>query len=89
MFYEQFIMIGRETLMSTIWLVGPVLGASLVAGLVIGIFQAATSINEATLAFVPKLLVVFAVLALAAPFMMTTMTGFFQLIFGEIGRVTR
>ena len=89
MFYEQFIMVGRETLMSTLWLVGPVLGASLVAGLVIGIFQAATSINEATLAFVPKLLVVFAVLALAAPFMMATMTGFFQLIFGEIGRITR
>lgn len=89
MFYEQFIPIARETLMSTLLLVGPVLGAGLIVGLVIGVFQAATSINEATLAFVPKLLVVFAVLALAAPFMMSTMTGFFQLIFAEIGRVGR
>ncbi len=89
MFYEQFIMIGRETLMSTLLLVGPVLAAALVAGLVIGVFQAATSINEATLAFVPKLLIVFAVLALSAPFMMSTMTTFFQSVFTEIAKVGR
>jgi len=75
--------------MSTLLLVGPALGAALVIGLVVGVFQAATSINEATLAFVPKLLVVFAILALSAPFMMSTMTGFFQLIFAEIGKVAR
>jgi len=43
--YEQFMMIGRETLLSVLFTIGPVLGAALVAGLVIGIFQAATSIN--------------------------------------------
>ena len=89
MFYEQFIPIARETLMSTLMLVGPALGAALVIGLVVGVFQAATSINEATLAFVPKLLAVFAILALSAPFMMSTMTGFFQLIFAELGKVAR
>ena len=89
MFYEQFIPVARETLTSTLMLVGPALGAALVIGLVVGVFQAATSINEATLAFVPKLLAVFAVLALSAPFMMSTMTGFFQLIFAEIGKVAR
>ncbi len=87
--YEQFMMIGRETLLSVLFTIGPVLGAALVAGLVIGIFQAATSINESTLAFVPKLIVVFIVLALSGPFMIVTISEFFQTIFSEIGRVNQ
>ena len=67
--YEQFIAIGRETLLSTVLTVMPVLAAALAAGLIIGIIQAATSINEATLAFVPKLLIVGLVIALSGPFM--------------------
>lgn len=87
--YEQFIAIGHETLLSTVLTVAPVLLAGLVIGLIVGIFQAATSINEATLAFVPKLIIVGIVLVLAAPFMISTMTGFFQTVFTEIGRVNR
>jgi len=52
--YEQFIAIGRETLYSTVLTVLPVLIAALIAGLLIGILQAATSINEATLASFPN-----------------------------------
>jgi flagellar biosynthesis protein FliQ len=87
--YEQFIAIGHETLLSTVLTVTPVLIAGLVIGLLVGIFQAATSINEATLAFVPKLIIVGVVLVLAAPFMISTMSGFFQTVFTEIGRVNR
>lgn len=89
MAYEQFIAIGHETLLSTVLTVTPILLAGLVIGLVVGIFQAATSINEATLAFVPKLIIVGIVLILAGPFMISTMTNFFQTIFTEIGRVNR
>ncbi len=70
-------------------LIGPALFASLVIGLLIGIFQAATSINEATLTFVPKLVVVVGVLALSAPFMISTVSGFFQMVFTEVSRVNR
>ena len=87
--YEQFIAIGRETLYSTILTVLPVLIAALIAGLLIGILQAATSINEATLAFVPKLLIVGIVLALSAPFMISTLTSYFQTIFIEVSKVNR
>lgn len=87
--YQQFIMIGRETLQSVLWTIGPTLLAALLIGLVIGIFQAATSINEATLTFVPKLLVIVAVLALSAPFMISTISTFFQTVFTEIARVSR
>ena len=87
--YQQFVMIGRETIQSVLWTIGPTLIAALLIGLIIGVFQAATSINEATLTFVPKLLVIVGVLALSAPFMISTLTSFFQTIFSEIARVTR
>lgn len=87
--YQHFVVIGRETIMSVLYTTGPVLIAALVIGLVIGVFQAATSINEATLTFVPKLVIVVGVLALSAPFMIATIGGFFQTIFNEIGRVGR
>lgn len=50
---------------------GPMLLAGLVTGLIISIFQAATQINEATLSFIPKLLVTFLVIVLAGPWMLT------------------
>jgi flagellar biosynthetic protein FliQ len=87
--YQQFITIGHETIMSVFMLIGPALLASLVIGLVIGIFQAATSINEATLTFVPKFVVVVGVLALSAPFMISTVSGFFTFIFSEVSRINR
>jgi flagellar biosynthetic protein FliQ len=87
--YEQFMLIGRETLVSVLLAIAPCLGAALVAGLIVSIFQAATSINEQTLAFVPKLLVVLVVLALAGPFMITTLSEYFLTVFSEIARVNR
>jgi len=87
--YQQFITVGHETIMSVLLLIGPALLASLVIGLLIGIFQAATSINEATLTFVPKLVIVVGVLALSAPFMISTVSGFFAFVFNEVSRVNR
>jgi flagellar biosynthetic protein FliQ len=87
--YQQYVMIGRETLQSVLFTIGPILIAALVVGLIIGIFQAATSINESTLTFVPKLIIVLGVLAVAGPFMMSTMTTFFLSVFTEISRVGR
>lgn len=87
--YAQFIGIGREMVQIVLWTIGPTLAASLLVGILIGIFQAATSINEATLTFVPKLIVITGVLALSAPFMISTLTGFFQTVFSEIARVNR
>ena len=60
--YEQFVSVGRDTIQSILFTTSPILLATLLVGLIIGIFQAATSINEATLTFVPKLLVIVIVL---------------------------
>jgi flagellar biosynthesis protein FliQ len=86
---DQFIIVGRETIYVVVLAIGPLLIAALAVGVFMGIIQAATSINEQTLAFVPKLLVVIAIFMLAGPFMFSTVTGFFQTIFTEIGRVGR
>ena len=63
---------------------GPFLGAALAIGLIIGIVQAATSIQEMTLSFVPKLFVVLGAMALFASYTLSTMTDYFMFIFEEI-----
>jgi len=63
---------------------GPVLGAALAVGLVIGVIQAATSINEQTLSFVPKLVIVLGVFALLSGYVLSGLTDYFAYIFEEI-----
>ena len=68
---------------------GPVLGVALAVGLVIGILQAATSINEATLSFVPKLAIVLMTMALMSGFMLGTMSDYFAFVFDTIATIRR
>ena len=58
----QAIGIGREAIWTVIYVAGPILGTALALGLLIGVLQAATSIQEMTLSFIPKLMAVVAVL---------------------------
>ncbi|GLR14533.1 flagellar biosynthesis protein FliQ [Chitinimonas viridis] len=55
---------------------GPMLLAGLVVGLIISVFQAATQINEATLSFIPKLLITFMVAVLAGPWMLSILMDY-------------
>jgi flagellar biosynthetic protein FliQ len=68
---------------------GPVLIASLAVGLVVGIVQAATSVNEQTLTFVPKLAIVALVLVVMGGAMLGLVGDFTQDIFAEIARMGR
>jgi flagellar biosynthetic protein FliQ len=65
----------------------PVLLSSLVVGVVIGVIQAATSVNEQTLTFVPKLAVIALVLVVLGASMMAVVGDFTQDIFAEIARI--
>ena len=60
---------------------GPILGIALAIGLLIGIIQAATSINEMTLSFVPKLVFVLGGFALLSTFILTGLSNYFAFIF--------
>ncbi|PLC52231.1 flagellar biosynthetic protein FliQ [Pollutimonas nitritireducens] len=81
-----------ETVMSMTYLAmkvalsmaGPLLLVTLIVGLVISIFQAATQINEMTLSFIPKLLAVGAALVLLGPWLISTMVDYMQSLFATI-----
>ena len=62
----------------TLFMAGPLLLTALLVGLLISLFQAATQINEATLTFVPKIVAAVAVLAVAGPWMLTTLVEYLQ-----------
>ncbi|NBB98885.1 MAG: flagellar biosynthetic protein FliQ [Alphaproteobacteria bacterium] len=74
-----------DTLRQGLWvgtlISAPILGAALVAGISVGLFQALTSIQEMSLTFVPKLLAIVAVFWVSMSFMTTTLVSFFH---GEI-----
>jgi flagellar biosynthetic protein FliQ len=76
-------------LWTTALLAAPVLIASLAVGLVIGLVQAATSVNEQTLTFVPKLAAIALVLVIFGASMMTLLGDFMHEIFAEIARIGR
>lgn len=68
--------IARETLWVIVKVSAPMLGISLIVGLIISIFQTITSINEQTLTFLPKLLAIFAVLVLAGAWILNNLSSF-------------
>ena len=67
---------------------GPLLAMALAVGLLIGIIQAATSINEMTLSFVPKLVVVMLTFGLMSSFMLAQLSEYFQFIFDQITQIS-
>lgn len=81
---ETVMTVGRQALELTILLSAPMLLAALVTGLLVSIFQAATQINEMTLSFIPKLLVMFLMMLLAGPWMLTLMVDYMRQLFSSI-----
>ena len=67
---------------------GPILLVALAIGLLVGIIQAATSINEATLSFVPKLVLVLTTFGLLANLMLVQLTDYFSFIFDQVTQVS-
>jgi flagellar biosynthetic protein FliQ len=65
-------------------IIAPLIGTALVIGLIIGVFQAATSIQEQTLTFLPKMIAVLSVFILAMPWMLNKLMSFTSRIFGNL-----
>ena len=75
---QQVFTYGQQSLYVLLMISAPVLLTVLAVGLLVSIFQAATQIHEATLSFVPKVLAVVAVLAVAGPWMLSSLVEFVQ-----------
>ena len=80
----QVIELGRESLWVAVMVAAPLLGVALAVCLIIGIFQAATSIQEMTLSFIPKLGVMVLALMAFGSWQISVMVDFFQRIFERI-----
>ncbi len=76
--------IGQRALVTGVSVALPLLGATLAVGIIISIFQAVTSIQEMTLTFIPKILVVAAVLYFFGPWMGQTLVVFAEEILGNL-----
>lgn len=86
---NQLLSMADRMLWVTALVAAPILIASLAVGLVVGLVQAATSVNEQTLTFVPKLAIVALVLVFLGASMMALVSDFMQDIFAEIARIGR
>lgn len=81
---DTVVELGHQALWVVVVLCAPILLSALIAGLVIGMFQAATQINEQTLSFVPKLAVLALTLFIAAPWMLTVLLDYTRGLFAVI-----
>lgn len=86
---EVVVNIGQQALQIMLLVASPMLLSALLTGLLVSIFQAATSINEQTLTFIPKLVVMFIVMILAGPWMIGVMTDYMTRLFSSIPELIR
>jgi flagellar biosynthetic protein FliQ len=81
---EGVLEIGQEAIKTILYVAGPMLGLSLVVGLLVSAFQAMTQINEMTLTFLPKIVTMFIVLLVMFPWMLQILVGFMTGVWGQI-----
>ncbi len=81
---DLVVFISQRTLLTALSMLLPILGSALLVGILVGLFQAVTSIQEVTLTFIPKIAVVGLILMLLIPWMLDLMIGFNLLIFDQI-----
>ncbi len=86
---ELVIKLGQDALRTTALLAAPLLVSTLVVGLAVSVFQALTQINEATLTFIPKMIIVAAVIVIAGPWMMDVMSAYTVNLFENIAVMVR
>lgn len=87
---EELVMrLGQDALKTTAMVSAPLLGSALVVGLVVSIFQAITQINEATLTFVPKMIIIGVVIILAGAWMIDIVTTYTTNLFENVAVFVR
>lgn len=86
---ELILKLGQDALRTTALLASPLLVSTLVVGLLVSIFQALTQINEATLTFVPKMILVALILVFAGPWMLDVLSSYTVDLFENIAVMVR
>ena len=81
---DYVVFLSNETIMTAINICFPILGSAMLVGLLVGIFQATTSIQEVTLTFIPKIAVVGLVILFMLPMILNQLVAFTINIFNQI-----
>ncbi len=79
----------KKALVAGLMVAGPILGVSLIVGLIISIFQATTQIQEQTLTFVPKLITIILVLVVGGPWMLNKLVILTTELFNMVATITK
>lgn len=86
---DYIIYVAKEAVFTVLLIAGPLLAGSILVGLAVSIFQATTQIQEQTLTFVPKLIVILIILVVAGPWMLNVLTDFTINLYETIPRLGR
>jgi len=86
---QTVIDLGTSAIITAMKISAPALGATLVTGLIVSIVQAATQINEQTISFIPKIIVLTIALAICGPWILETMLNYTSTIFTSISTMNR
>ncbi|HEM7132881.1 TPA: flagellar biosynthesis protein FliQ [Providencia rettgeri] len=81
---ESVMAMGTEAMKIALMLAAPLLLAALAAGLIISLLQAATQVNEMTLSFIPKILLVISVIIIAGPWMLNLLTDYMRSLLSNL-----
>jgi flagellar biosynthetic protein FliQ len=81
---ETVMTVTQRALEVTLMLAAPLLLVALIVGLIVGVFQAATQINESTLSFIPKLIAIAAAIVIAGPWMLKVLVSYTRELFMNI-----
>ncbi|WP_425806972.1 flagellar biosynthesis protein FliQ [Desulfitobacterium sp. Sab5] len=81
---NEVIYMAKEALGAALLVGGPILGVSLLVGLLVSIFQAMTQIQEQTLSFIPKIIAIIALMLLLGPWMLTVLTSYTTNLFTQL-----
>jgi flagellar biosynthetic protein FliQ len=81
---DQVLQLVRQALEVAFMVSAPLLAAALITGVVVGVFQAATQINETTLSFIPKLAALFVAILVAGPWMLAVLVDFTRRLLTEL-----
>jgi flagellar biosynthetic protein FliQ len=81
---QTVITLGKNAIIVTLTLAAPLMGAGLLVGLLVGVFQTVTSVQESTLAYIPKMIAVFLTLLVCLPWMIQTIVGYASTLYGSL-----
>ncbi len=87
---QDFVLhLAEQTVYITILIMGPIIGIALIVGLIVSILQATTQIQEQTLTFVPKIIVMMIFLVIFGPWMLTKLLDFTVFIFSNLNQFSK